>query len=118
MNNYVKIFKLKTRTEINAFIFDFIEFKKVDRVMQQQIPHKPIDYVSTFKLKNDKLVNKFIDDFCNAKQIDECVKIAMRDAWENQVGIGMYREEDQYWRLKRQQMKLEKEWRHRHGKPN
>ena len=79
--DYIKTFQLSDRTEINEFIFDFIDFNKILRNLNVELPLKIIDYVATFKLDNTNLINKFIDDFCQQDKIEIAIKTKQRIHW-------------------------------------
>lgn len=115
MNNYIKTFKLKDKTDINEFIWDFADITKMNAGLPCMVPNKLINYVDTFRLYRDKLINKFIEDFCKVEEMDDCVKQYKQLRFEDEVGIGIFREEDRYWRTKIEYGKLVKDWHKRHG---
>jgi len=118
MNNYIKTFKLRTRGEINEFIWDFADLTKMNQTLPVAVPHRPINYVSTFNLYRDKLINKFIEDFCQVEQMDDAVKQFQRLQLEDEMGLSVFREEDKYWRTKISYNRLVKDWHKRHGWQN
>lgn len=110
MNDYIKTFKLKRRSEINEFIWHFLDIDKLRRFFGPTIPVRLIDYISTFDLVNDNLINRFICDFCEQEPMDEIIRRARRIEMEDEMGLGVFREEHQRWLLKLQENKLKRQF--------
>jgi hypothetical protein len=114
MNDYIKTFNLKPK-EINQFIGDFIDIPKLKGAFKQigiqvKIDGIHIDYITKFNLFNRDLINKFIDDFGQHQYLDEMIKTVDRMKMEDEMGLGIFREEHQRWLLQVEERKLKHEF--------
>ena len=104
MNNWIQILQLKTKKDINEFIYDFIDPRKIKTNVVID------DFVEHFKLDSNKLVNKFISDFSDNKEVNKLFTARTQAEWECNLGLTPFFQEHDRWMKKLELYRLTREF--------